>query len=148
MKKYYLLLITFLFCVIVHSVAFSEEAKYQTQPPPETLKHFVKLEGKWIGTHINHDGEEEKVNLVYRTVSGGTAVEERIFADTPQEMVTMYHGSESGGLLMTHYCMLGNQPRLQLKITDGKVFDFLFLDGVGIDRKKNRPHGWHENDYS
>jgi len=136
MKKYFLLLITLIFNIIAHPVVFSEEAKYQTQPPHEALKHFVELEGEWIGTHINHNGKDEIVDLVYRTVSGGTAVEERIFADTPQEMVTMYHGSENGGLLMTHYCMLGNQPRLQLEITDGKAFDFQFLDGAGIDRKK------------
>ena len=37
-----------------------------------------------IGTHINHQGEEEQVELVYRTVSGGTAVEERIFAGYTQ----------------------------------------------------------------
>ncbi len=73
---------------------------------------------------------------MYRTVSGGTAVEERIFANTPQEMVTMYHGSGNDGLLMTHYCMLGNQPRLYLEITDRKAFDFRFLNVAGIDRKK------------
>lgn len=114
----------------------AEEPIYQNQPAPEALKHFVNLEGEWIGTHINHDGVEEKVDLVYRAVSGGTAVEERIFADTPKEMVTMYHSDGNNGILMTHYCMLGNQPRLKLEITNGKAFDFQFLDGAGIDRNK------------
>lgn len=136
MLKNYLYILAILFCLLDSSNLVAEEPKYQTQPPPEALNHFIELEGKWIGTHINHDGKEEKVDLVYRTVSGGTAVEERIFANTPQEMVTMYHGSGDGGLLMTHYCMLGNQPRLHLDITNGKAFDFQFLDGAGIDRKK------------
>ena len=136
MLKNYLFILTFLFSLLLFSNILAEEPKYQTQPPPEALKYFIELEGEWIGTHINHDGEEEKVDLVYRTVSGGTAVEERIFANTPQEMVTMYHGSGNDGLLMTHYCMLGNQPRLYLEITDRKAFDFRFLDGAGIDLKK------------
>ena len=136
MNKYPLFFLTLIFNIALCPGSPAEEPKYQTQPPPEALKHFIELEGEWIGTHINHNGEKEKVDLVYRTVSGGTAVEERIFANTPQEMVTMYHGSGNGGLLMTHYCMLGNQPRLRLEITDGKAFDFKFLDGAGIDRKK------------
>jgi predicted small secreted protein len=136
MFKDYLFILAILFGLLVYSSVIAEEPKYQSQATPEVLEHFVNLEGEWIGTHINHDGEEEKVDLVYRTVSGGTAVEERIFADTPKEMVTMYHGDGNDGILMTHYCMLGNQPRLKLEITDGKAFDFKFLDGAGIDRKK------------
>ena len=116
------------------AIAFSEEPKHQAQPTPMALKHFVALEGEWIGTHINHEDEKENVSLIYRTVSGGTAVEERIFANTPKEMITMYHGDQNR-LLMTHYCMLGNQPRLKLENIDQKTLVFTFLDGVGIDRE-------------
>ncbi len=119
---------------MVTNVAFSEEPTHQQQPAPMALKHFIALEGEWIGTHINHEGNEEKVTLIYRTISGGTAVEERIFADTPKEMVTMYHGDQDN-LFMTHYCMLGNQPRLRLENTHENIFKFKFLDGVGIDRE-------------
>lgn len=136
MYKYYVFLLMIALGVSASPIAISEELKYQTQSPPEALQYYVTLEGEWIGTGINHDGEEEKIDLVYRTVSGGTAVEERIFANTAKEMVTMDHGSGNKGLLMTHYCLLGNQPRLRLETTDGKTFDFQFLDGTGIDRKK------------
>ena len=120
--------------MILTKIAISEEPSYQVQPPPLALKHFITLEGEWIGTHINHEGKEEKVELIFRTVSGGTAVEERIFANTPKEMVTMYHGDEDG-VLMTHYCMLGNQPRLRLESIHENTFKFKFLDGIGIDRE-------------
>ena len=98
--------------LVCSSLCFAEEPPgYTVQPPPEVLKHFLQLEGEWIGTHINHEGQEEQLKLVYRNVSGGTAVEERIFAGTPKEMITVYHGDGSNRVLMTHYCALGNQPR-------------------------------------
>ncbi len=123
--------------LLVSTSTIAESPNYQPKPAPEVLKHFIDLEGEWIGKHINHEGKEEQINLVYRTVSGGTAVEERIFADTPKEMITVYHGSDDGGILMTHYCMLGNQPRLQLENSHEKMFKFIYLDGVGIDRDKS-----------
>lgn len=124
------------FLVFITYNALAEEIAYKPRPAPEVLHHFISLEGKWTGSHINHAGEEEQVNLEYRTVSGGTAVEERIFADTPKEMITVYHGDGNDKLLMTHYCMLGNQPRLQLGAHEGNRFDFHYLDGAGIDREK------------
>lgn len=129
-------LLILIFGMVVSSIAISEEATYQTQAAPEVLKHFINLEGEWTGNHTNHEGEEEQLSLIYRTVSGGTAVEERIFANSPKEMVTIYHGTGNDGILMTHYCMLGNQPRLQLGNTNGKTFDFQFVDGVSIEREK------------
>ena len=133
MYKKYIIVFVIAFGLGVYSLAFSEEPKHQTKPAPEVLNHFIGLEGEWVGTHINHEGQEEQVTLIYRTVSGGTAVEERIFADTPREMITVYHGSDDGGILMTHYCMLGNQPRLKLENTHEGMFKFTYLDGVGID---------------
>ena len=122
--------------LFLSSIGIAEEPPgYTVQPPPEELKHFLQLEGEWIGTHVNHEGKEEQLKLVYRNVSGDTAVEERIFAGTPKEMITMYHGNGGDQVLMTHYCALGNQPRLQLEESDGKQFAFSYLDGVGIDRE-------------
>ena len=134
MYNVFIFLFVLLVGMVFAKIAISEEPNYQIQAPPMALKHFIALEGEWVGTHINHEGKEEKVDLIYRTVSGGTAVEERIFANTSKEMVTMYHGDEDG-LLMTHYCMLGNQPRLRLENTHENTLKFKFLDGVGIDRE-------------
>ena len=135
MNKKYISVVLLVLGVLIFSVAISEEDKHQTKPAPEVLNTFKALEGEWVGTHTNHKGEEEQVTIIYRTVSAGTAVEERIFADTPKEMITVYHGTGDDGILMTHYCALGNQPRMQLKNTDGKSFKFQFLDGVNIDRE-------------
>ena len=135
MNKKYISVILLVLGVLIFSVAISDEAKHQTKPAPEVLNTFKSLEGEWVGIHINHKGEEEQVTIIYRTISAGTAVEERIFAGTPKEMITVYHGSNDGGILMTHYCALGNQPRMQLDNTDGKLFEFQYLDGINIDRE-------------
>ena len=44
----------------------------------------------------------------------------------------MYHldGSE---LVLTHYCMEGNQPRMRAKKTDGARLDFAADGGTNID---------------
>ena len=78
------------------------------------LEQIKSLEGKWQGTSVEKGQPEGAAVAEYRLTAGGTAVEERLFADTPHEMVSMYH-DVNGKLSMTHYCMLGNQPELELK---------------------------------
>src|SRR3569833_3999950 len=48
-----------------------------------------------------------------RVTAGGSVVEERLLPGTRKEMVTMYH-KEGSDLVLTHYCALGNQPRMKL----------------------------------
>ena len=135
MNRTYKFLLSITLIAIFSIVVAEEEGAYKIQAAPELLKHFIGLEGEWTGTHVDHDGKEQQMKLAYRAVSGGTAVEERIFADTPKEMITVYHGDGGDKLLMTHYCALGNQPRLRLDQSDGSTFEFHYLDGAGIDRE-------------
>src|SRR5437016_10617001 len=77
------------------------------------FERMKSLAGTWKGTHDMGKGPME-VTVVYTVVAGGSAVEERFFAGTPNEMVTMYHDKQ-GKLSLTHYCMLHNQPGMLLK---------------------------------
>jgi hypothetical protein len=70
----------------------------------------------------------------YRLVSGGSVIEERIFAGTPKEMVTMYY-DRKGQLSLTHYCMLGNRPGMVLKSADAKTLKFDFDPKCGMNAK-------------
>ena len=77
------------------------------------------LAGSWQGTTDMGKGPMP-INVQYRVVSGGSAVEERLFADTPAEMVTIYH-DQNGKLSLTHYCTLCNRPAMSLVKSDASA---------------------------
>ncbi|NND97405.1 MAG: hypothetical protein HKN47_08785 [Pirellulaceae bacterium] len=78
----------------------------------QELNRIKGLVGTWTG-EVDHGNGPEKVTLVYRVTAGGSAVVETYNPGSSMEMVTVYHDRD-GKLELTHYCMLGNQPRLKL----------------------------------
>jgi hypothetical protein len=94
------------------------------------LERMKGLAGKWTGKMDMGSGPMD-ITVEYRVIAGGTAVEERDFAGSPKEMVTMYH-DKKGKLALTHYCMLGNQPGMILKSSDPKVLKFDFDPSCGV----------------
>ncbi|MAD81215.1 MAG: hypothetical protein QGF59_12845 [Pirellulaceae bacterium] len=81
------------------------------------------LSGDWIATKGEHKGE---LTLSVRVIAGGTAVVETEFPGSPQEMITVYH-LDGNKVMLNHYCMLGNQPRMRVKKGDNDdtlVFEF------------------------
>ena len=75
-----------------------EPKSKQSSPEFDKLKTLV---GTWKGKADMGQGPME-FTVEYRLISGGSAIEERIFAGTPKEMVTMYH-DRKGKLSLTHY---------------------------------------------
>ncbi len=96
------------------SVVVAGEPGVSTAPHETSteLARMKQLEGLWEGTTTMAGGEQAAV-VEYQVTSGGSAVVETLFPGTPEEMVSVYH-DHGGQLTMTHYCMLGNQPRLEL----------------------------------
>jgi hypothetical protein len=95
------------------------------------------LAGDWMVQ--DPQGSKEVVGLRYRVTSGGSAIEEIEFPGTDHEMVTFYH-LDGDSLVMTHYCHLGNQPRMKAtsSSTPGKiVFE---CAGVGNSKSHNDTH--------
>ena len=97
----------------------------------ERLKTLV---GTWQGKADIGQGPIE-MTMQYRLLAGGSVLEERVFAGTPHEMVTMYY-DKSGKLAMTHYCVMGNRPGMILKSSDDKTLKFDFDKTCGINPKK------------
>lgn len=88
-------------------------------------KNLQALAGEWEGG-LGAD----KAAVTFTLVSGGNVVMESMKMPAPQpDMVTMYH-RDGTGLVATHYCSLGNQPRMRAAeaSADGKTIHFRFAD--------------------
>ena len=84
-------------------------------------KSLQSLDGEW-------QGMAGKTGITYTIVSGGSVVMERMHMAAPApDMVTMYH-RDGSGLVATHYCSLGNQPRMRAPEADAKTIRFRFAD--------------------
>lgn len=95
------------------------------------LEKFKALEGSWTTT----DKDGHKRTATYEVVAEGSAVLEtfQMSDDKSKTMVTLYHlnGDE---LMLTHYCMAKNQPRMKASSisNDLKEVHFDFLDATNL----------------
>ncbi|HEY8233530.1 MAG: hypothetical protein ACHQM7_05825 [Vicinamibacterales bacterium] len=89
------------------------------------------LAGSWKGHHTTPNGPE--MGVEYSLTGNGTALTERLFAGTPHEMLSVYY-MERGELVLTHYCAMGNQPRMRL-VAGGMAGElrFDFVGGANLD---------------
>ena len=107
---------------------------YEGSAEFERLKSLV---GSWTGkTKMDPEAPEMEITVEYRLVAGGSAIEERTFAGTPKEMVTMYH-DKRGKLALTHFCMLHNQPAMLLTASDDKSISLDFDPSCEVNPKKD-----------
>ena len=99
------------------------------------FERFAGLAGEWVGKGKHGDMEHE-ARIVYKLTSGGSVVVETIDPGGPHEMVTVIH-PDGDALLLTHYCMLGNQPHMKAmpKPGDNKVaFNFVNATNMKSDK--------------
>ncbi len=97
-----------------------------TGPADTGWEKLKSLAGDWSATV---DGKPFSVS--YKVVSNGTAVMETIDGSEAKQMVTMYH-KDGSTLLMTHYCAMGNQPRMRAAGLEGGKLDFRFVDAANL----------------
>src|SRR5258706_8290679 len=105
------------------------------RPASPEFERMKSLVGTWKGMVDIGQGPIEMVSQ-YRLLSGGSVLEEKVFAGTPNEMTTMFYDKD-GKLALTHYCVMGNRPAMALKASDAQTLTFDF-DGAccTIDPKK------------
>jgi hypothetical protein len=97
---------------------------------------FKKLAGDW--TQLDKDGKPgDKVTNSFRVTAAGSAVIETMLPGTGHEMVTIYH-LDGDDLVLTHYCALGNQPRLKAeRSADPKKLVFKFSGCTNLSSEKD-----------
>lgn len=103
-------------------------------PASPEFERMKSLVGTWKGTTDMGQGPVEMVQQ-FRLLAGGSVIEEKVFAGTPNEMTTMYY-DRKGKLALTHYCVFGNRPGMVLKSADAKTIRFAFDETCGINVKK------------
>ena len=94
-----------------------------------------------VGTWNGKDGDGKAVMASYKLVSAGTSIMETLeMNETPEAMVTMYHPN-GDKLMMTHYCSMGNQPRMRTdKVgADASKMTFTMFDATNLASAKD-PH--------
>jgi hypothetical protein len=93
---------------------------------------FKGLQGTWVAAEDGPMAKKGQQVATYHLTGGGTAVVEELFAGTPHAMTTVYH-RDGADLVLTHYCMGGNQPRMRAKPTEGTSVSFAFDGGTNLD---------------
>jgi hypothetical protein len=117
----------------------AEDSQKAMTGSPE-FERMKSLVGTWTGKVDMGNGPVE-MTATYTLIAGGSALEERVFAGTPQEMTTMYY-DRKGKLAATHYCIMGNRPQFYLKSSDANSLTFDFDKACGINvKKESHMHG-------
>ncbi len=99
------------------------------------FEKFKSLAGEWTTMSSHGEGEKQESTARYHVTAGGTAVVETIFMGSPHEMVTVYH-MDGDQLVLTHYCVLGNQPKMIAQPGgDASKVAFKFAGGSNITSK-------------
>ncbi len=106
-----------------------------TNPAWEKLKSLV---GEWKGTYAGTDAGADaagtdEVRISYKLVSNGTSLMETLESGHDSSMVTIYH-PDGSRILATHYCSIGNQPRMAATglSPDGRTLTFRFVDASNV----------------
>jgi len=119
-----------LFATIISLITCTAQAALSGGQAKALFERIKASEGDFLGHSTKGWTETSHVQVI----AGGSAVLVTSFDAHPAEhMVTMIH-LDGDRLLLTHYCMAKNQPRLVATAYDEANGDatFEFLDGTGM----------------
>jgi hypothetical protein len=101
--------------------AYAADAKLPvTLDATAAFSRLKSLAGEWEAK-----SNMGKLHLSYTLIAGGTAIVERESSDQMPEMLTVYY-MDGKRLLLTHFCMAGNQPRMEAQSYDTATGELQF----------------------
>ncbi len=111
--------------------------KLPTPPTNAALEKLKRLAGTWL--LADKDGKPtDQIASIIKVTAGGSVVHETLFPGQPHEMVSVYT-VDGPDLVMTHYCVLGNQPRMKADPKSaGNQIVWRFVGGANLDPKKDK----------
>ena len=119
--------------------AYCDDKSGKLPPPPTNsgLEKMKKLAGTWLAADKDGKPTDQVVSII-KVTAGGSAVHETLFPGQPHEMVSIYT-VDGPDLVMTHYCVLGNQPRMKADPkSPANQISFQFAGGSNLDPKKDK----------
>ena len=118
-----------------HTRGDEKAGKVPTRSHPG-LEKLKALAGTWVEADKNGKPTDKVVSVIKLT-AGGSAVQETTFPGQPMEMMSVYH-LDGADLVMTHYCVLGNQPRMKAdpKSPTNQI-KWVFAGGTNLDPTKD-----------
>ena len=133
----------FLMCGLVlialQAATYGDDKTGKLPPAPTNagLEKMKKLAGTWVAA--DKDGKPtEQIVSVIKVTAGGSAVHETLFPGQPMEMISVYT-ADGADLILTHYCVLGNQPRMKADPkSPANQICFKFAGGANLDPKKDK----------
>ena len=129
MKNRCLLAISSLFLAATVSAGAARKAPANTEVDPGTAFSRLKaLVGDW-----DAESSRGKAHSRFELIAGGSVLLEHFTEPGGQEMLTAYH-LDGSRLVLTHYCVAGNQPQMVAEKFDSASgeLDFAFAGGSNI----------------
>jgi len=115
-------------CIMLFTTAVFAQSDAQ-----RSFDQLKSLAGSWEGK--NSIGNPVQVS--YRMTAGGSALMSEIVGHG-ETMISMINFDGPNRLLLTHYCTVGNQPRMQASASpNGKTITFNFLDATNLDNPQS-----------
>jgi hypothetical protein len=110
------------------AAAHAAGPKSEASAGPAAYARLKTLVGEWEA-----DTAMGKAHISYELIAGGTSLVEKESAEKMPAMLTVYY-LDDDRLLLTHYCMAGNQPRMQARAfnSDTGEVAFEFLDATNL----------------
>jgi hypothetical protein len=124
--------------VLAVAVRAGADDKEPAKEAPKNARfdQLKKLAGEWYAAD-DKGKATDKLVTVFKVISNGSAIQETIHPGQPFEMVTVYH-LDGKDVTLTHYCALGNQPRLKLDPkSPTNQLKFQFVGGTNLDPAKD-----------
>jgi hypothetical protein len=113
------------------SLAVADESAKKPQAKNDQLQAIRALEGTWIQVKPAPPEGQKPPTLVFRPTAGGSAVMETMSPGSDHEMLNVYTEDEKG-VMLTHYCLMGNQPRMRLTSARDGVMKFEYIDAGNL----------------
>lgn len=106
--------------------------------PASAFAELRALVGDWEG----QSASGRRITVTYRLIANDSVLVESWSLSPTRQSMTVYH-MDGEELLATHYCPLGNQPRLQLERSEPQpgVLSFRFRDATNLPD----PAGAHQH---